>query len=213
MSELHEPLPEYFVTDDRQRLSAPTYEALAQCQIIMLGETGVAGPTLVEPGEIFSSEATPNHQWLPLNRAAGERFERWLAQLPNSGAGLSQAEITEAAYAMRPREGEPEIAHESWWPAVLKYAAALKDKRMGNAPRIPQPAQPHRSGGAKTPVMPFASHGTAMPAQVGQPGPQDAPQRVVGADVSRRARPQAGGAKSPLANSAPADSVAQTAGS
>lgn len=208
---LNEPLPEYFVTDDRQRVTKPTYEALAQCQIIMASETGIVGPTLIEPSEIFSTDVTPNHQWLPLNRAAGERFESWLASLPTSGNGLSQAEITEAAYAMRPREGEPEIPHDQWWPAVLKYAAALKDKRSGSM-RIPQPAQAHRAGGAKTPVMPFVSHGTTQPAEVGQPSAQDAPTRLAGPDSSRRQRPGPKTA-SPLANSTTSDSVAQTAGS
>jgi hypothetical protein len=210
--DLNEPLPECFVTDDRQRLYKPTYEALAQCQIIMASETGMVGPTLCEPGDIFSTEATPNHQWLPLNRAAGERYEAWLASLPASGAGLTQADITEAAYAMRPREGEPEIPHDQWWGAVMKYAAAMKDRRNGGAPRIPQPAQPHRAGGAKMPVMPFVSQGTGMPLEAGQPMPGDVPQRQAGPDVSRRAKPGPR-ATSPLANSAPSDSVAQTAGS
>lgn len=206
---LHEPLPEFYLTDDRVRVSKPTYEALAQVQIILVGENGIPGPTLMEPGEQFTSDAIPNHQWLPLNRAAGERFEAWIASLPASGNGLSQAEITEAAYAMRPREGEPEIPHEQWWHAVMKYAATMKDKRQGNALRVPQPAQTHRAGGKQNPVMPFVTHGTTMPAEAGQPGPQDAPQRVAGADVSRRARPGAKPA-SPLANSAPADSQVQT---
>lgn len=211
MSEF-EALPEFYLTDDRARVSKPTYEALAQCQIIMVGENGIAGPTLTEPGEHFTSDAVPNHQWLPLNRAAGEKYDRWLSSLPNSGAGLSQEDITHAAYAMRPREGEPEIPHDHWWPQVLKYAAALKDKRMGNAPRVPQPAQGHRAGGAKQPVMPFVSQGTAMPSQVGQPGPQDAPQRVAGPEVSRRARPSAR-PTAPLANAEVSDSQVQTASS
>lgn len=206
----HEPLPEHYVTDDRQRVSRPTYEALAQCQIIMVGENNIPGPTLVEPGEHFTTDAVPNHQWLPLNRAAGKRYEAWLAALPASGAGLTQAEITEAAYAMRPREGEPEIPHDQWWAAVMKYAVAMKEKRQGNAPRVPQPAQ--RQGGAKTTVMPFVSHGTTMPGEVGQPGPQDAPQRVVGGDGSRRTRPGTK-ATAPLANASVSDSVAQTASS
>src|SRR5579859_1207638 len=119
MSEL-EPLPEFFVTDERQRIAQPTYELLAQCQVVMASaETGLTGPTLMEAGEIITTDATPNHQWYPLNRAAGERFEAWLASLPTQGASLTQAEISEAAYAMRPREGEPELPHDQWWPAVL----------------------------------------------------------------------------------------------
>lgn len=207
---LHEPLPEFYMTDDRQRVSRATYEALAQCQIIMVGENNIPGPTLVEPGEHFTTDAIPNHQWLPLNRAAGERFEAWLAALPASGNGLSQGEITEAAYAMRPREGEPEIPHDQWWAAVMKYAVAIKDKRQGNAPRIPQPAQ--RQGGVQKTVMPFVSHGTTMPGETGQPGPQDAPQRVAGGDGSRRTRPGQK-ATAPLANATTSDSVSQTASS
>lgn len=205
-----EPLPEFYLTDDRQRISRPTYEALAQCQIIMVGENNIPGPTLVEPGEVFTTDAVPNHQWFPLNRAAGERYDAWIAALPASGAGLSQAEITEAAYMMRPREGEPEIPHDQWWGAVMKLAATMKDKRQGNAPRVPQPAQ--RQGGQRATVMPFVSHGTTMPGNVGQPGPQDAPQRVATGDAgTRRVRPAAKPA-SPLSNSNPSDSVAQTAG-
>lgn len=210
MSQLDD-LPQHYMTEDRQRIAAPTYEALAQCQIIMVGETGIAGPTLVEPGEIFTTDSTPNHQWLPLNRAAGERFEAWFASLPANGNGLSQGEITEAAYAMRPREGEPEIPHDQWWAAVMRYAAAMKEKRQGGSMRIPQPAMAHRAG-AKQPVMPFVSHGSTLPMQAGQPGPHDAPQRVTSADVARRPKGQARPA-SPMANSAPSDSVAQTASS
>lgn len=92
----------------------------------------------------------------------------------------------------------------------MKYAAGMKDRRMGNVPRIPQPAQPHRAGGTRTQVMPFVSQGSALPLEAGQPAPQDGPQRQAPNDGPRRARPQA--QRSPLANSAPAESVNQTAG-
>lgn len=204
----HEPLPEHYLTDDRppRRISAPTYEALAQCQIIMIGENNIPGPTLIEPGEHFTTESIPNHQWMPLNRAAGERFDIWVNSLPTSGTGLNQAEITEAAYAMRPREGEPEIPHEQWWSAVMKYAAAMKDKRAGNTLRVPQPAQNHRAGGAQRQVMPFTTAGSGMPVEPGRAPPEAARQQPT--DGARRARP---GAKAPLANANPTDSVAQTA--
>lgn len=207
-----EPLPEYYITDDRQRVAKPTYEALAQCQIIMVGDNGIPGPTLIEPGEHFTTDAVPNDQWLPLNRAAGERYDAWKASLPSTGQGVTQMDISEAAYMMRPREGEPELPHIQWHAAVLQLAARLAEKRSGGGMRVPQPAMAHRPGGSKQPVMPFVSHGSAMPSQVGQPGPQDAPQRVAGPDAARRSRPGARPA-TPLANSAASDSLAQTAGS
>jgi hypothetical protein len=204
-------LPEYFVTDDRpsQRIARPTYEALAQCQIIMVSaETGVAGSTMIEAGEIFTTEAAPNDQWLPLNRAAGERHEAWLASLPANSNGISQEEITEAAYMMRPREGEPEIPHDLWWPRVLQLAAALKAKKGGGM-RVPQPAMPIRAGGQQKPVMPFMQAGTGMPIDPGRaPIGAEAP-RQVAAESGRRVRQTRQSV--PLANATPSESSVQTA--
>ena len=212
MSEFDD-LPEYYLTDDRppQRIAKATYEALAQCQIIMQSaETGVTGPTMVEPGEVFVTDGVPNHQWLPLNRAAGERYQNWLSSLPQSGNGLTQAEITEAAYIMRPREGEAELPHEQWWPAVLKMAASLKDKRQGNSLRIPQPAQQVRAGAPK-PVMPFMTAGPSVPAEPGRAPVQadHARQLQSQGDGARRARPARPAA--PLSNASPSESQVQTA--
>lgn len=206
-----EELPEYFVTDDRppRRIAEPAYEALAQSQIIMMGENNVVGPTLVEPGEVFLSNATPNHQWLPLNRAAGERYARWIASLPANSQGLTQAEITEAAYMMRPREGEPEIPHEQWWPRVLQLATTLKDKRAGGM-QVPGPAMPIRAGSAK-PVMPFMQAGSTVPPEPGRAPVGAEAQRQISGDAARKARPSRA-AQAPLSNATPSESQVQTAG-
>ena len=203
----YEPLPEHYVTDDRQRLATPTYEALAQCQIIMTSaETGITGPTLIEPGEIFSTEAAPCKDWKPLNHAAGERYDIWLNSLPVNGQGIAQGDITEAAYIMRPREGEAEIPHDQWWSAVMKLAGTLRDKRQGNTLRVPLPAQAHRPGGAKVPVMPFAAGGAVVSPDLIGRAPDNAPRQHLPGTAQRR-RPQ-----SPMPNSSPSNSPAQTTG-
>lgn len=196
-------LPERF-----EGITAPTYEALMPCYMLMTSpETGQSGPTLVNPGEIFSSDAIPNHQWMPLNRSAGERYERWLAALPQSGTGLTQGEITEAAFAMRPREGEPEIPHDQWWPAVLKYAAAMKDKRQGNYIPAVRPATVNRPG-APQQVMPFAPSATGMPMEPGRAPPQGSGTPVPPANAARRAM-----GKRPAMEGAPtSDSPTRAAG-
>ena len=149
-------LPEAYRTEDGVSVTAPTYQAAAQCYMVMTSaETGETGPTLIEPGEHFSSNDTPNQAWIPLNRAAGERIEQWLASLPVDGQNIPQELITQAAFQMRPREGEPEIPTAQWWPAVLRLAAAMADKgRM----HVPQPQHAAiRPGRAALPIMPFAS--------------------------------------------------------
>lgn len=204
-------LPEYFEID-RQRIAQPAYEALMPCQIIMTAENGVTGPTRVEAGEIFVTEATPCHQWLPLNRAAGERLRAWLEALPQQGHNLTVEEIMEAAYIMRPREGETEIPHEQWFPAVLKLAAAKKDKKGMQAP-MPRPAQVIRPG-ERQQVMPFASSGPSTPMEHGRaPAPQ-APSAAPAPPRQAARRP--GGAKPPppaMPNAPQTDTVAQTASS
>lgn len=149
-------LPEFYVTQDGQRVDAPTYVTMGQCQILMASpENGAVGPTLVEPGEVITTEMVPNHMLQPLNRAAAERIDDWLASLPVDGQGLTQADISEAAYLMRPREGEKELPHEQWYPAMLKAAWALKEKRSRGVPR-PVPSYAHRPG-ANLPIMPNAA--------------------------------------------------------
>ncbi len=148
-------LPEAYVTEDGTSVTAPTYQAAAQCYRVMTSaETGETGPTLIEPGEHFSSNDIPNQAWVPLNRAAGQRIDEWLMSLPTDGQGIPQELITQAAYQMRPREGEPEIPTAQWWPAVLKLAAAMADRGRMQVPR-PQNAA-SRPGRGALPIMPFA---------------------------------------------------------
>jgi hypothetical protein len=165
-------LPESYVTEDGQHVHGPTYLLLADCHMVMRSaETGLTGPTLVEEGQVITTEMTPNHQMQPLNKAAGERFEMWINSLPVVGKGLSQEEISEAAFAMRPREGEPEIPHDQWWGAVMKYAVAIKEKRAGARPV--GPAVGYRPAPSSLPIMPNAAvSGMALPPDPSRPPPQ-----------------------------------------
>jgi hypothetical protein len=195
-------LPDYYMIDG-QRVAAPTYEALAQCQIIMVGETGNVGPTLVEAGEIFSTEATPCMAWAPLNRAAADRYQAWLDALPlPGGADLTMDEITEAAQALRPREGEPTLPHEQWWPTVIEYAKRKKQTRKGMV--IPEQSVAYRPGN-HNPIMPFVQAGAATPMDAGKaPMPQaPTPQFMNQAQAARRpGRPRKDGGEA-MSNVAP----------
>ncbi len=195
-------LPEFYVTDDGHKVSAPTYEAISTCYMVMTSaETGQTGPTRVEPGEHFTSERAPNNQWMPLNRAAGEMYERWLASLPVTGKGVPQDLITQAAYTLRPREGDPDFPIDQWWPHVMKLATELHEKtRVGTV--MGRPATAYRPGGTPSPVMPFAASGNTM-MQPGQPPANAAlhqPQNAVrAAQAQRRAQ-----VKPPMPNMPPA---------
>jgi hypothetical protein len=211
MSEF-EDLPEFYRGDSGHRTDQPTYEALSQLHMPMYSaETGQTGPTLVEAGEHFTTDRPPCQQWLPLNRAAGERYERWLASLPSNGKNLTQEEITEAAYAMRPRDGEPTLSNEAWWPAVIKYAVTMKERRMGGSGVVPRAAQVHRPGAPAMPVMPFAAMGSATPLDVGR-APEGAaahqPQSPGGAaERQRKMR-----VTPPMPGTQPSDTPQQSAG-
>jgi hypothetical protein len=195
MSE-YEDLPEFYVGESG-RTAVPTYEARMPCHMVMKSiETGQTGPTLVEEGERFTTDNTPCHQWMPLNRAAGERYDRWLASLPVAGRNLSMEDISEAAHAMRPREGEPVIDHREWWGIVMKYAVTMKERRSGGSVMTSRPAVMHRPGDRPMPVMPFASSGPGAPMEVGR-APEAAPA------VHQPQSPEAGALRARKARVAP----------
>ena len=198
--------PEFYIADGGHRVAAPTYQSASQLYIVMTSaETGMTGPTLVEPGEHFTSDLTPSHQWIPLNRAAQARVEDWIASLPTDGKGITQEHITQAAYQMRPREGEPEIPHQQWWGAVLKLASVLAGGNNRMVPKV-RPAVSYRPGQAPMPVMPFAAanHGGPPPmaGRAPEPAAQHQPQNPV--DQARAARRQRVAA--PMPNTSPNES-------
>jgi hypothetical protein len=209
---MHDDLPEFYVADGGARIAEPTYQAATQLYITMVSaDTGQAGPTLVEPGEHFTSQAIPSHQWIPLNRAANERVEEWIAALPVDGKGIPQELITEAAYRMRPREGEPELPHTQWWAAVMKLAATMAGGAGRMVPK-PRPAVAHRPGAPVLPIMPFASQGPGaappMPGRAPEPAAQHQPQNPH--DVARAARRQR--VAPPMPNTLPSESPQTVAG-
>ena len=198
-------LPEFYISDDGARIVQPTYEALMQCQLIMASaETGQVGPTLIEVGEVFTTDSVPCHQWRPLNRAAGDKFDQWIASLPLDGKNIPQELITEAAYQLRPREGDPEYPMEQWWPLVLRLAAKMADAKRG---RAPMPTVGFRPMAPNTPPMPFSSMSSAYPTEAGRaPGAaQHQPQNP--ANTAARAR--AARVRPPMPNTAPAQGPQQ----
>lgn len=204
-------LPEHYRGEGNQPVAAPTYEALMQCQIILATEVNgqlVTGPTLIEAGEHFTTEAIPCMQWMPLNRAAGEVFEAWLESLPAAGAGITHAEFQEAAMMMRPRVGEPEVPHHQWWEAVVKLAEAKKKAKSGMTIPRPLAGVAHRPG-MHLPAMPYAAAGPGVPLdQIGR-APQ--PQAAVAPQMKHNnaATPRKG---RPMAATSPTDSPRSAAG-
>ena len=198
-------LPEFYISDDGNRVAKPTYQALMQCQLVMASaETGQVGPTLMEVGEIFSTDEVPCHQWQPLNRAAADKIDQWIASLPLDGKNIPQELITEAAYQLRPRQGDPEFPMEQWWPQVLRLAAKMSEAKRG---RAPMPTVGFRPMAPNTPPMPFASTSSAYPTEAGRAptAAQHQPQNP--ANVAAKAR--AARVRPPMPNATPADGPQQ----
>ena len=205
-----ENLPEFYIGDENQRISAPTYEALQQCYIVMASaETGQVGPTLIEPGEHFSTDQVPCHAWRPLNRQAGVQMQRWLDSLSlDSGlTRIPQECINEAAFKNRPREGDPELTREQWWAQVMRDAAELAAKRRGEIGQMRPAVRPMRQGDQSP--MPFVSTSPAYPTDVGRAPP--AQSVAPGPNAPQRRTPQKarqGNLAMPNANETPSPSSA-----
>lgn len=170
-------IPEvYLATDDKGhvvgRITQPTYEALVPCQIVMT-DNGHTGPTRIEAGEVFTTDALPCEAWQPLNKAAAKRKEEWRRSLPTTGANVSQEDINQAAYELRPREGQDPIPQHLWWPTVLRNAEEIAKKRRGQLGSV---APGYRPTPTAAPPMPFAIT-SSNPAEAGMapPGSQQPP--------------------------------------
>ena len=197
---MNDDLPEFFIDDEGNRISRPVYRMLSQCQVIMASpETGQVGPTLQEPGTVLVLDAIPCHQWQPLNKAAGERMDAWLKSLPLDGKNISQEHINEAAYTLRPREGDPEFPMEAWWPAVLRLAASLADKGRKHVIAVAPGYHPVKP---EAPPMPFSAMSSAYPTEAGRapparPLPANAPVRMRQKAAAKTAMPNANETSSP----------------
>ena len=159
---------------------------LTQCYV-MLADNGQVGHSLMEAGSELISDDIPAHTWEPLNSAAAVRKQQWIDSLPLDGKNIAQEHINEAAYTLRPREGDPEFPIEQWWPNVLRLAAKIADKgKVRTAPMAPgyRPVRPD------APPMPFASVSSAYPTEAGRAPPSYAVQPNANATVRTRAKPQ-----------------------
>jgi hypothetical protein len=206
-------LPDFYITDDGHKLEAPTYEALVQCYIIMASdETGQVGPTLIEPGHHFSTDQTPSEAWKPLNKAAGEALDRLRAKTPRSGPeGISQEDMNEAAYQLRPREGDEMISKEQWQANVLLLASRLAEKRRGERGTVKPAVRPMRAGDQAP--MPFSATSQGYPMEAGRAPPANSV-NAPAANAPRQRRPGQRAPQSglPLANANPTDTPQNATG-
>lgn len=182
----------------------PAYELTAQCYLPWQNdETGQVGPTLLEIGQVIYTDATPSEAWKPLNALAEKKLEAMRAALPIDGKDLKLEDITEAAYMLRPREGD-EIDHREWSKQVAALAVNLGEKRRG----LRGPAGPVRTPGRRgdAPVMPFASTSVGLPMD-----PAIGAGRVFTPPQQNVAR-QPGKRKPAMANAPDSDALSQTSG-
>jgi hypothetical protein len=208
-------LPEFYIADAGHRIDAPTYEALTQCYIIMASdETGQVGPTLIEPGHHFSTDQTPSDAWKPLNKAAGEALERWHAKQPGdpSQQKITQEDMNEAAYQLRPREGDELISKEQWQQNVLLLASRLAEKRRDERRPVNPAVRPMRQGDQAP--MPFSAHSQGYPMEAGR-APPAASVAPPSANAPRQRRPGQRPAPNPglpLANATSTDTPQSATG-
>lgn len=135
-------LPEAYRSDSGEMVVAPCWRLLAP---------GYYGETYWLDGEILTMDIPPNHHMEPLNKAAGERLVAYMQSLPLNGSGLKDEDLLEAAFMLRPREGEKELTHDQHAQALIKLALQLKAKREGTGRlKIPelQGVRPVNSAGA-----------------------------------------------------------------
>lgn len=182
----HDDLPEHYIDEDGNRTARPAYRMLGQCYLV-IADNGQVGPTLMEAGSDLIDDGVPGHQWEPLNKAAAVRKQQWIDSLPLEGKNIAQEHINEAAYTLRPREGDPEFPIEQWWPAVLRLAAKIADK---GRVRTAQAAPGYRPVRPDAPPMPFASTSSAYPTEAGRPPPSYVAQPNPNAAMRTRAKPQ-----------------------
>ncbi len=207
-------LPDFYIADDGHKIEAPTYEATVQCYIVMASaETGQVGPTLIEPGEHFSTSDTPSDAWKPLNKAAGEKLEQWHAKQPGDAAQqkITQEDMNEAAYQLRPREGDDLISKEQWQQNVLLLASRLAEKRRDERQPVKAAVRPMRQGDQAP--MPFSATAQGYPMEAGRAPPASSV-NAPGANAPRQRRPGARPPQSglPLANANSTDSPNQATG-
>jgi hypothetical protein len=149
------------------------YQLLAPC---FLGN-GV-NATFYDEGEVVKTTACPNHHMQPLNKAAGERYERWLeTQVVDHGVRVSVEDLVQAAATLASTKSAEEIAKldsESWTKAVHKLAVLIGKKRneqLYGGLRLPDMADPAtRVGQTKSPPMAglhYVDPALRGPAQVG----------------------------------------------
>lgn len=102
------------------RVKEPCYNLL---------EPGFYGDTWYDEGEVVLLTICPNHGMQPLNRAAGERFAKWLRALPAEGARITVEDMTQAALMLAKDPKFGDMADRERALAVQRLAITLRDKR------------------------------------------------------------------------------------
>jgi hypothetical protein len=156
------------------QIQEPCYALLAPC---FLGKGMNA--TYYDEGEAVKTADCPNYHMQPLNRAAGQRYEKWLeTQAVEHGVRVSVEDLVQAAATLSSTRSAEEIAKldsETWTKAVHKLAVLIGKKRndqLYGDLRVPDMANPtSRVAQSKSPPMAglhYVDPALRAPGQVGQ---------------------------------------------
>lgn len=130
-------------------------EPCYQCMADGFYGRGTAGTWYME-GSIIVTEVVPNQHMQPLNRAAGIRYARWLASLPNNRAAIDVGDMAEAAQMLAKNPEVTNLSPLDYQNAVIRLSEELKLRREGKNARS-MPGIEHnfnpQSGGNAPPIL------------------------------------------------------------
>lgn len=176
----------HFMPDNSvQQITDPCYRLLTEHQMITAG-----GPTLFQEGEVVISQEPPTYHMEPLNRAAGDRIERWLQSMPTNGVLINIDDQVEAANMLRNDPRVKEMSHDDASQAYMKLALGLKAKRdaiagMSLPPMAGNTFATRRSDAPAMPNTKFTDPSRRGPGHTGEAAVIHQPQR--GIDKVQRA--------------------------
>lgn len=183
----------YMPDNSVSQISQPCYLLLADCFF---------DNTFWQEGEKIVTNECPNYQMQPLNKAAGQKIDKWLLSLPTHGIVINIDDQVEAAHMLRNHPDIKNMSHEDASAAYLKLALGLKKKRDASLGM----ALPPLAGGtwgtqrSNAPAMTharFTDPSRRGPGQIGEQAVLHQPQRQAEKVARASGRPAMSGAPLP----------------
>lgn len=147
----------------------------------------------------------PNEVMIPLNEAARQRVDEWLASQPSATRTPPLDLIIQSAMELRPRQGDAEMPHKEFMQAVM---ASAIEKHYGGGAAKGELSRPPTRPQRPDPNIPLMSN-TKINNQVGA-GSRPAATRLrqAAVDPANKAAPPTGGRSTNIGAGAPSGVVA-----